>query len=217
MPFLPEKQFKNRKDAGEQLAGLLADYRGRNVVVYALPRGGVPLGHIVAEKLDAPLDLLIPRKIGHPINPEFAIAAVTEDNHVFYGSNAVTVDDDWLQKEVEAEKSEAKRRRQTYLAGREPLSAKGKVSIIVDDGIATGLTMRAAIAQLRDQKPDKIIVAIPVVPPDSATMLREYADELVAVRTPEQYLGAVGAYYQDFPQVTDDEVVGLLRQHSKSG
>jgi len=204
--------FRNRVDAGKRLATLLAEkYAGGDGVVYALPRGGVPLGLEVAHALDMPLDLIIPRKIGHPGNPEYAICAVTEQGETLCDEREQTlVDKDWLAHRVRAEVAEAKRRRQCYLADRTPVPVKGKLAIVVDDGIATGLTMCAAIRDLKSRRPGRIVVAIPVVPADTAAVLQTEADDVVAILVEPFYRGSVGSYYLDFPQLSDEEVIALL-------
>ena len=204
--------FQDRQEAGRLLAQQLMKYRGQAGVVYALPRGGVVLGAEIARALDMPLDLLIPRKVGYPGNPEYAVCAVTEDGYqVCNQAIAATLDPAWLEAEIEKEQQEAKRRRETYLAGREAVNAAGKVAIIVDDGIATGLTMQAAVLQVKDRRPLKAVVAVPVVPPEAAILLSPQVDELVVLDIPPVYLGAVGAYYQEFPPVADEEVISLLQ------
>lgn len=204
--------FKNRTDAGIKLAAALQHYKGMDAVVYALPRGGVVLGVEIAKALKLPLDLVIPRKIGHPHNPEYAICAVTEHGELLCNeAERRAVDPAWLKQAVEKEIQEATRRRETYLKGRPSVAVEGKTAIIVDDGIATGLTMRAAIKDLRARHPAKVVVAIPVCPADTAEVLRREADELVVLDIPLVYLGAVGAYYQDFPQVSDEEVIEFLK------
>jgi putative phosphoribosyl transferase len=205
--------FQDRTEAGRLLAKALEHYKGIEGAVYALPRGGVVLGVEIASALAMPLDLLIPRKVGHPYNPEYAICAVTADGQPICNAEEVSaVDETWLQAEIERQRVEAKRRRELYLKDRQPADARGRTAIIVDDGIATGLTMLAALAEIKERKPERIIVAIPVVPPDTAHTLMQQADELVALEVPEVYMGAVGAYYQRFDQVEDEEVIKLLRK-----
>jgi len=209
-------RFKDRTDAGVKLARLLAEkYAGADGIVYALPRGGVVLGVEIARHLGLPLDLVIARKIGHPYNPEYAIAAVTE-----HGAPVVNTDEiaqlpaDWFNMQVKLQRQEATRRHEVYLDGRAPLSCRGKTAIVVDDGIATGLTMAAAIRDLKQRHPARIVVAIPVAPADTAAKFRSEVDDLVALDLPQYYLGGVGAYYDYFPQVSDEEVIALLRQVS---
>jgi predicted phosphoribosyltransferase len=206
-------RFKDREEAGRKLAEALEKYRGTDVVVYALPRGGVVLGYEIARALNAPLDLVISRKIGYPGNEECAVCAVAEDGHMICDrAGASRLDPDWLQSQALKERHEARRRREVYLKGREPLPAEGKTAIIVDDGVATGLTLILAIEELKHRNPKKIVVAIPVAPADTAEKIRYEVDDLVAVEIPEFYLGAVGAYYDKFPQLTDEEVVILMER-----
>ncbi|WP_024325745.1 phosphoribosyltransferase [Thioalkalivibrio sp. AKL19] len=203
-------RFRDRNEAGEQLAQALERYRGQPGVVYALPRGGVPLGVAVARHLGMPLDLLIPRKIGHPFHPEYAICAVPErGDRVCNPREAERVDPDWLERAEAHERAEARRRRQLYCTTPAP-DVNGKLAIIIDDGIATGLTMRAAIRDARQRKPRHLVVAIPVAPADTAAVLETEVDELVTLDIPEYYRGSVGAYYEDFEQTSDDEVISLL-------
>ena len=204
--------FTDRTDAGKRLAGALDAYAGRTAVVYALPRGGVPVAVEVARALDAPLDLIIPRKIGHPQSPEYAIAAVTERGQpVENRAEVARVDPSWYREAVDAERAEADRRRRAYLGDRKPVSPKGKVAILVDDGIATGLTMRAAVADVRDRRPQEVVVAAPVASADAAQALAKEADAVVTCGEPEQFLGAIGTYYERFEQLTDDQVSRLLK------
>lgn len=205
-------RFRDRADAGRQLAEMLApSYAGRDGVVYALPRGGVTLGAAIARRLRMPLDLIIARKIGHPFNPEYAIGAVTESGELAGNPREMArVGSEWFRHQIEIERQEARRRHRAYLGDRAPLSATGKLAILVDDGIATGLTMEVAIRELQRQKPARLVVAVPVAPADTAARFAREVDDLVALDIPEDYLGAVGAYYEDFAQVTDDEVVALL-------
>jgi Predicted phosphoribosyltransferases len=205
-------RFQDRTEAGKRLAEALAKHRNQEGIVYALPRGGVVLGAEIAQALRMPLDLIIPRKIGHPTNPEYAICAVAENGEMVCNEReASQVDPAWLRKVFIRERKEALRRRRLYLGSREPTSAAGKSAILVDDGMATGLTMQAAIRDARTRKPARIIVAIPVAPTDTAQQLAREVDEVVALEMTDFHLGAVGAYYADFPQVTDEEVINLLR------
>ena len=205
-------RFKDRTDAGRKLAQALDSYANQDGVVYALPRGGVVLGVEVARALRMPLDLLIPRKLGHPLQPEYAIGAVVESGEMVVNQWEVSrVDPQWFKREVEAERREARRRRELYLGGRAPAAVKGKIAIIVDDGIATGLTMEVAIRDARHRAPGRLVVAVPVAPPETVERLAREVDEFVVLDRSPYYLGAVGAYYDYFTQVSDDEVVALLR------
>ena len=203
--------FKNRKQAGQLLAQAVEKYKGEDVVVYALPRGGIEVGAEIAEHLQAPLDLIIPRKIGHPQNPEYAVCAVTESGHLVCNQEEIaTLDEEWLEQAVRAEVAEARRRRLTYLAGRSPVTAEGRTAIITDDGAATGLTMLAAIQEVREHQPMRIVVAVPVTPQDTVEQLKQYADEVIAIDAPRMFRGYIGAYYDEFDQVSDEEVMEIL-------
>lgn len=209
-------RFADRTDAGRQLAEALARFRGQDGVVYALPRGGVVLGVEIAAALQLPLDLIIPRKIGHPLSPEYAICAISEDgSRICNERETAHVDPDWLKRETATQLAEARRRRQLYLDGKPSLPVEGKTAIMVDDGVATGLTMLAALRDVRKRKPAKLVVAVPVTPAETAERLRRESDELVALDIPAAYVGAVGAYYDRFDQVTDAEVVALMKQAGK--
>lgn len=206
-------RFTDRTDAGEQLADKLESFVDQECVVYALPRGGVVLGAIVAQRLSAPLDLLIPRKIGHPHQPELAIAAVTEYGLVVTtDSEQGVIDEQWLKAEIQAQQAEAQRRRLLYVGERPPVDAAGKTALIVDDGVATGLTMKAAIKDLFRQSPAQILIAVPVIPSDVADELEHMVDQIVFLTAPEQYAGAVSAYYDTFEQVDDSEVIATLER-----
>lgn len=205
--------FRDRAEAGRRLAAALGKYRDRPGIVYPLPRGGVPLALEIAAALHMPIDLVIPRKIGHPYNPEYAVCAVCETGDpVCNEEELARLDRQWLARQLQIERSEARRRRNRYLQGRAPLPATGKIAILIDDGIATGLTMRAAVREVKGRGPAHVVVAVPVSPRDTAALLRQEVDELVTLDTPDLYLGAVGAYYEDFSPVSDEQVVALLRR-----
>jgi predicted phosphoribosyltransferase len=205
--------FKDRSDAGRQLAERLAPYRGKDAVVLALPRGGVVMGFQIARTLSLPLDIIAVRKVGAPDNPEYAIGAVDADGTVLLNDvAAAAVDRVWLAGEIGAQKKEAQRRGSVYRAGKKPLGIAGKTVLIVDDGIATGLTMRLAVRAAKAKKAKHIIVAVPVAPPETMRALKdEGADEVVVLEPPEEFLGAVGAHYVRFEQVEDDEVIRLMK------
>lgn len=204
-------RFKDRAEAGRRLAAALAEHVDGPGVVYPLPRGGVVLGVEIAAALRLPLDLIIPRKIGHPYSPEYGIAAVVESGELVKNEAEVArVDPAWFERAVEHERAEARRRRELYLRGRAPVPVEGKTAILVDDGIATGLTMEAAIREAKRLRPRRTVVAVPVAPADTVQRIGREVDAFVALDIPEFYLGAVGAYYDHFPQLTDDEVIALL-------
>lgn len=203
--------FKDRREAGKKLAELLGESQGSNAIVLGLPRGGVIVAKEVAKALNLPLDIIVTRKIGAPENDEYAIGAIDlNGNGVWNESERARVDKKWLKNKVASEKKEAGRRWGIYRKGMGPLELKGKIVIIVDDGIATGLTMRAAVAYVREQAAKKIVVAIPVASGESVRDIKKYA-EVRVVETPT-FFSAVGEWYEGFPQVTDEEVIEILKE-----
>lgn len=204
--------FKDRKEAGESLAEKLLAEKG--AIVLPLPRGGVVLGVEIAKKLGSKLDLMIVRKIGHPFQPEYAIGAINETGEMILNEDAASlVDRTYLKRVIDREKKEAAARRQKYLGNKERLDLKGKNIILVDDGVATGLSMALAAKMARKMGAQKIVIAVPVIAESAAKMLLGYADQIVALEVAEDhsFLGAVGAYYADFRQVEDKEVIELLK------
>ncbi len=208
------RQFEDRVDAGRQLADLLGAFRGRDdVVVIALPRGGVPIGAEVAHALRAPLDILLARKLGAPGQPELAVGAVARGGVRVFNPDVVQhlgltpSDVDQL---ADSEEVDLRRREEAYREGRPPLSVEGSTVLLVDDGIATGATMRAAIRSLRQRGARRVVVAAPVAAPAVADALRDVADEVVCVHEADS-LTAVSLWYQRFPQLDDEEVRRLLR------
>lgn len=208
--------FKDRKEAGEKLADKLEKYKGSDTVVYALPRGGVVVAVEIAKVLNCPLDILVSRKIGHPFSPEYAIGAIAPDGHSIFNENEKReIEPKELEKIVNKEMTEAKRRDTAYVGKRGHIGAQDKIAIIVDDGIATGLTMKLAVKEIRHQNPQKIIVVIPVLPKDAALLLRKEVDEVISILEDENYLGAVGSYYEYFPQIEDNEVVEIMEKYKQ--
>ncbi len=206
-------QFKDRHEAGKKLAKELAPLINKETVIYALPRGGVVLGYEIAKALKIPLDIIVTRKIGHPAQPEYAICAVAEDGHeICNETERMAVDKKWFAKAKKEQQQEARRRRETYRAGLKIPLVAGNTAVLVDDGIATGLTIRLAISELKHLKPEQIIVAVPVAPADVAKEIETTVDKLVMLDTPMIYAGAVGNYYENFPQIEDKEVVKLLKE-----
>lgn len=197
----------------------LSQYRGKSAVVLALPRGGVVLGFEVARSLGLPLDIIAIRKVGHPHHPEYAIGAVDEHGErILNETEAATVGKDWLKQETEREVAEAKRRSRVYRGGKPAEQLNEKIVILVDDGIATGLTMQLAVRSVRAQKPSKVIVAVPVAPVESlGTIKEEGADDVVVLEPPEEFMGAVGAHYTRFDQTGDEEVISLLKSAYEAG
>jgi putative phosphoribosyl transferase len=208
-------RFADRHDAGRQLAALLeTKVRGEDVVVLALPRGGVPVGYEVATRLGAPLDVLLVRKLGVPWQPELAFGAVATGDVVVLNEDhlrALGLGEDIVSDIVERERLELDRRERLYRDDREPVEIAGKTVVVVDDGIATGSTMRAALESLAERGVARRIVASPVGAPDTLQGLADEADEIVCLRTPSAFL-AVGAWYDDFAPVSDGEVQQLLRR-----
>ncbi len=206
--------FPDRTEAGRRLGEALAERVHGNVIVYAIPRGGVPVAVEVARALEAPLDLALVRKIGAPDDPEVALAAVIGGSHPRTVINEELVrltgtSPDWLERERVAALAEIERRRRLYLDGRSSLDPKGHVAVLVDDGLATGATARAAIAGLRAQGVRRIVLAVPVAPRPLATALREEVDDFVCLLQPDPFR-SVGEAYGDFRQVSDAEVIAWL-------
>jgi putative phosphoribosyl transferase len=209
--------FKNRSDAGRRLAAALAGYRQRSPIILALPRGGVPVAAEVAASLGAPLDLVLVRKIGVPGQPELAMGAVADGARPVTVRNADVIHYAGVPEEEfntvrDKELAEIERRRKSYLGGRAPFDVSGRAVIVIDDGIATGATTRTALRALRAQGPKELVLAVPVAAKDTLEELREEADAIVCLETPS-WFDAVGAFYSDFRQVTDAEVVEILAQH----
>lgn len=202
-------QFENRIDAGRQLAKALNVANPENSVILALPRGGVPLGIILADTIGCPLDVILAKKIVHPLHSEFAIGALTENGELLLNTE-IQVEDDWIKQETERINQENKHRRKLYGPHITKQELTGKDIIIVDDGIATGMTMFAAIKGVKAEQPNSITVAVPIIPKDTYPELKEQADSVLFVEVPEHFIGAVGAYYQNFPQITDEEVLDML-------
>jgi putative phosphoribosyl transferase len=206
--------FADRIDAGKRLALALKDFIGKKAIVLAIPRGGVVVGHEIADDLNLPLDVIIPRKIGAPNNPELAIGAMTEDGTIILDENLVTylgVIEDYIKEESDRQKLEIERRMKLYRQDVPYPSLENLDVIIVDDGIATGSTMKAALASVKNRGANTVTVAIPVGPPSTIAELEKQADKVVCLYTPE-YFQAIGQFYDDFTQTTDDEVIKLLKQ-----
>jgi predicted phosphoribosyltransferase len=206
--------YENRRAAGKQLAEALSQYSGGDTVVLALPRGGVVLGAEVARRLKVPLGVVLVRKIGHPSDEEYAIGAISEKGDPVYNKFEISgVDEGWLRHEEASARELIERRRKMYYGGDLiPPSISGKLVVVVDDGMATGLTMRAAIQSVNNQRPKQIIVAVPVASVESIEALKGLADQLIILDKPEGFMGAVGAHYQEFKQVNDEEVRRLLQE-----
>ncbi len=213
------RPFADRAAAGEVLAERLAAYAGRSdVVVLALPRGGVPVGYEVAKRLAAPLDVFLVRKLGAPGQEELAMGAIASGDVVVLNPEvvqALKIPRDELTQEVERERHELARREQTYRGSRPALDVRGKTAILIDDGLATGSTMRAAVEALKRRDPARIIVAVPVGARSTCDELRSVADELICALAPEPFR-AVGLWYDDFEQISDDEVCYWLNRAAEN-
>jgi len=206
--------FADRTEAGRKLANALAAYKGRNAVVLALPRGGVPVAAQVAEALRAPMDLILVRKIGVPMQPELAMGAVVDGASPLIVRNEdviqlAGIEEAEFKRVCDDELAEIERRRKLYLGGRDRVEVEGRVAIVVDDGIATGATTRAALRATRARKPKTLVLAVPVAPTESLAAMREEADEVVCLEDYESF-GAIGFYYSDFRQTSDREVIDTL-------
>lgn len=209
--------FSDRREAGKILAEKLEKLRLENPVVLAIPRGGVVVGYEVARKLRAPLDVIVPRKIGAPGNPELAIGAVAEDGTIILDSSLIDylmVDKEYIESEKKRQIKEIKRRLNVYCGRFSRLEIERRDVIIVDDGIATGATVRAAIASVRRKKPASLTLAVPVAPPSTIEKLRGEVDHIVCVSMPEPFF-AIGQFYMDFRQTTDEEVIRLLEKNRR--
>jgi putative phosphoribosyl transferase len=200
--------FRDRVDAGRRLATLLAGYRGEDAVVLGIPRGGVVTAAEVARELALPLDVVVVRKLGAPGNPEFAVGAIDEDGAVYRNPEA-PVSEAWLERAAREQRDEVARRVARYREGRQGLEVAGRTALVVDDGIATGLTAMAAARFLRGRHADRVVLAVPVIARDSGIGLRRVVDDLVAVEEPRSFF-VVGQFYEHFPQTEDDEVIRLL-------
>lgn len=208
--------FDNRREAGRILASQLAPFAADHPLILALPRGGVPVAFEVAKALNAPLDLLMVRKIGLPGHEEFGIGAVVDgaNPQVVLNDDAVRqfgVGRDYIGAEAQRQLIEIERRRAVYLSGRAPLEIAGRTVIVIDDGIATGGTMKAALRGIRKGSPGKLVLAVPVAPPETVRELAEDCDKAICLAMPEPF-GAVGMFYRDFRQTEDGEVIALLEE-----
>jgi putative phosphoribosyl transferase len=211
-------RFRDRADAGRQLAAKLTHFKEAHPVVLALPRGGVPVGFEIAERLEAPLDVILVRKIGAPGFEELAIGAIAEGEPVEKVIEHETVrqldiPEDYIDSEVARQTREIERRRVLYRKGQALIDVRACTAIVVDDGIATGATMRAALRVVRRQGPARLVMAVPVAPPSTLESLRAEADETVCIATPEPF-DAISLFYAEFHQLRDEEVLDLLARAS---
>lgn len=215
------KPFADRTDAGRRLAAALTHLSLDQPVVVALPRGGVPVAREVADALGAPLEVMLVRKLGAPGQPEYAMGAVAEGPEPLVALNPEVMDllrpsNAYVKAETERQLAEIARRRQRLLGSRAPMPLEGRTVVVVDDGAATGATMRVALKAARIAGARRVVAALPVVPPDVARALRHDADEVICLMTPEPFV-AVGNFYENFDQVTDEEVAAILARSAVSG
>ena len=200
--------FTDRYDAASKLIPLLEKYRKERGVVLAVPRGGVPLAYYIARKLNFPLELMLTKKIGHPASEEFAIGAVGLEGEVI--EHHEEVPEEYVQNEIKRIRNALRERYKKFMGDRKPVDLENKIVIVVDDGIATGNTMLAAIKMMRAKNPKKIVVAVPVAPPATAKKIKRQVDDFICLYTPDEFFG-VGQFYIDFSEVSDDEVKQFLR------
>ena len=199
--------FKDREEAGSLLAEKLLEYENTNSIILAIPRGGVPVGYVISQKLNLPMDIILSKKIPHPYNKELAIGAVSMDDEIVdYYPN---ISKNYINSEISRIREVLKKKQQLFVGNDKPLDVKGKNVILVDDGIATGNTVLVSIKSLRKLKPAKIIVAVPVLPYEDLKIFQQEADEFVYIEA-SNYFRGVGAFYEHFEQVDDDVVVEML-------
>lgn len=210
--------FADRLEAAEQLALALLRYRGDHPLILAIPRGAVPMGAVLARRLAGELDVVMVRKLRAPGAPEFAVGAIDEMGWAYVAPHALAVGatPEYLEEERRGQLHEIRRRRALYTPGRPPADAAGRTVIVVDDGLATGATMIAALHAVRERNPARLVCAVPVAAPDSLEQVRPYADEVVCLQAPPGFR-AVGEFYRAFPQVDDEEVVALLHANERGG
>ena len=204
--------FRDRVDAGRRLAELLRPLQDQEVVVSGLPRGGVPVAAEVAAALDKPLDVVVVRKLGVPMQPELGMGAIGEEGVIVLNEQLIAeirLTGDQVRRVAESERQELERRVQAYRGDRPPVPMEGCTAVLVDDGLATGYTARAAVEVARRRKAERVILAVPVAPPEAVEELSRIADDVLAVETPT-FMAAVGNWYEDFDQTSDGEVVALL-------
>lgn len=207
-------RFKDRNEAGSKLAARLAWLKDEKTIVLAIPRGGVVVADVIAESIGAVLDVIVPRKLGAPYNPELAIGAVMHDSSSYineYVINVLRIDQEYVREEIGVQVKEIERRLAIF-RGSNVYDLNGKNVVLVDDGIATGATMMVAILWVKKQKPKMVVLAVPVAPSEVVRKLNEMVDKSVVLHTPIDF-GAVGEFYEDFSQISDEEVINTLRKY----
>lgn len=201
-------KFKNRREAAILLAGALSDYKNKNLVVLAIPKGGVPFGQVIAKELHVPLDIILSKKIAHPFQKEFVIGAVSTEDYVI--DTPVKVKQEYIDEEISSLREVMKNKYSLLRCSKKPIELKDKIVIIVDDGIATGNTAVLAVRMARRRKASRVIVASPVISREAEEILKKEADKVVALELPYKFK-AVGEYYEDFQKLTDEEVIEMLK------
>ena len=200
--------IRDRQDAAERLTQRLLKYKGENGIVLAIPRGGVPIGAYIAKELGFPVEVILSKKIGHPNNPEYAVGAVSMDS-VEVNEN-LNISKEFIDRETQKIQEELKRRYQLFMGNHKPADLKDKLVILVDDGIATGHTLMSTILMVKKQNPKKMVVAVPVAPPSAIETFEPMVDELICLLAPPGFF-AVGQFYENFQQVSDEEVISALQ------
>jgi predicted phosphoribosyltransferase len=208
-------RFRNRDEAAKQLAGRLAAYKGQNPLILGVPRGAVPMARTIADALEGELDVVLVRKLRAPGQPELAIGAVDEAGTVLKGTYFDVADEEYLRGEIRTERDVIRARREMYTRAQRAVDPAGRIVVVVDDGIATGSSMLAAIRSVRARKPQKLIVAIGVAPPQTLARIQAEADEVICLATPTDFY-AVGQFFDDFSEVTDDMVVTALSRAARA-
>jgi predicted phosphoribosyltransferase len=204
--------FQNREHAGQMLAQRLGRYKNKNPLVLAIPRGAVPMAKIIADSLGGELDVVLVRKLGHPLQPELAVGAIDESGHAFLSTYAFEIETEYLEEEKKRQLEILRRRRAQYTPARAPVDAHDRIAIVVDDGVATGSTMTAALRAVRAKNPKKLVGAVAVASAGAVRAISREADAVVCVHVPVEFY-AVGQFFENFSQVSDEDVISILREH----